>query len=357
MSMCPQPSRSEQYRRFSILSPSVDTSHVGEQASSCIVGDQLGAFTMSFQMPKIATTGVAAHDRNKELKRLAFQNIIEHLWAHEDDVYACRSFLDERRAQQSDAADANDQFKTFTTLGKFDEAWIVQQLLNRTSLTKAGLTRAKKYDEQTVHHIFAFILSASLSMKLPQDCRSKTVFDRMVDDRVEKVGRCKSVGDNMILASGQVDWLSKGCYKLVWSAEKTRCVEIVHQSSSATAAVPEHVMITPAYALTNNFSDMQAVVSLAPNNYILAQFFGAFVGPQAFGCWFGRSRLVHQAAHEARTCIENIRRQASAGQTAGDTRIFDDVKQERKQVAATKARKRMMEKQKEVNNKRKISLA
>lgn len=308
-------------------------------------------------MPKISATGVAAHDRDKELKRLAFVGIMEHLWNNEDDVYACRSFLDERKSEKNDGADQNDIFKVCTTLGKLDEDWVVQQLLNRTALTKTGLKRAKKFDEQSVQHIFAFILSAALSMKLPAECRSKTVMDRLVGERVEKIGRCKGVSDDMILPTGQLNWLVKGCYKLVWAADKSRCVEIVHTSSKATATIPEHVLITQQYTLTNNHSDMQAMLSLTPNNYTLAQFFGASDGPQSFGCWFGRSRLVQQAAAQAHTYIENIRRQACAGTVATDKGIFEDVRQERKQAAATKARAKLLEKQKEVNNKRKISLA
>lgn len=296
-----------------------------------------------FKMPKISTTGVAAQDRDKELNRVAFISIMEHLWNNEDDVYACRSFLDERKSEKNDGVDQNDIFKVCTTLGKLGEDWVVQQLLDRTSLTKTGLKRAEKFDEQSVQHLFAYILSAALSMKLPAECRSKTVMDQLVVERVEKIGRCTGVSDDMILPTGQVNWLAKGCYKLTWAADKSRCVEIAHTSSKASATIPEHVLITQQYTLTNNHSDMQAMLSLSHNSYTLAQFFGASEGPMSFGCWFGRSRLVQQAAAQAHSYIEHIRKQACAGTVATDKSIFEEVRQERKQAAASKARTKLLE--------------
>lgn len=314
---------------------------------------------LSDKIPKAAVTGMSSADRDRELKRLAFVGIVEHLWAHEDDVYACRSFLDERRAASATANDEKDTFRSLSTIGKLDEDFVVAQLLKHTKLTKRGLERAKLYDEQSVSQIFCYMMASAPGVKLPAECRSKTVCDKLTTDRIRKIDRLKVLSDDIIMPNGQIAWHEVGCYRLHWSvAEKPRCIRIEHTLTKAVADVPEHVQITEDYHMEMNWNDLGATVTLHPNKYTLATFFASdSKGPHTISVWSARSKVVNAAAAEAATTIATLRKMATAGEVDTKDGFFQDVVKKRRQDAAAKARQLLDQKKSEMTTKRRIALA
>lgn len=326
--------------------------------SSDGAGSEVCPLTSKF--PRVTPTGSAAGDRERELKRSAFIGVIECPWKSEQDVYACRSFLEERQAAREMLNDGGDLFKPkfFSTVGNLEETFVVHILLKETMMSMHVLEQAKRFDENSPMQLLCYIAGVGPGMKLPEELRSRTVCEWFLNHRIGAMGRAKLLNDRIVLACGRIDWAAMGAYGFRWSDDGTRVIAITHRCSGTTIQVPEHVKLGREYFIIGNHLDLSAKVTnglVPPNEYVLANFFSKQQGPHTMDFFLVKNKAVVELANGAQNAIVELRRQGTSDACTAEA-PFQMLKKEKAAQGAGAARKALANKKADLNNRRRIPI-
>lgn len=115
-------------------------------------GDRANEASSTFteKLPKPYRAGVATIDQGRVFKRKAIQSIIRHLFAHEQHIFACKSYLEGQAEAETISIQTSGKFKNFGSSARLDEVWCVQYVLGTSRLSMAALEKARTFDESTV---------------------------------------------------------------------------------------------------------------------------------------------------------------------------------------------------------------
>jgi hypothetical protein len=164
---------------------------------------------------------------------------------------------------------------SYSTIDKIGKGWLAKWLVSRNvkdGLTMKTLEALDKVDPDVIVMLFCFEVQLSPKCAFPPALTSALAACQVFSQRAHAVEpRIVGLMKSQDLNTGVVNWAQGGCYRMTFA--EGRCKYILHVPSGKEQELEPHVVITPAFVLYDNWSDMEARVELAPSKYWLHTLF------------------------------------------------------------------------------------
>ena len=158
-----------------------------------------------------------------------------------------------------------------------DDAWISAFICGKIKVSLGDLELALQSDPDAWRQILQFLLVSSLSLKLIDDNRKKSITATALEYRIDSMDqdRCSVFRDREFLhnTSKSIDWATLGVYDVVWESGANKAEAIKHRPSGDVAVLPEHITTTTDFVIDHNWADYGATIGLKPTRYDIAQAF------------------------------------------------------------------------------------
>lgn len=213
--------------------------------------DALPCCALAKMSPKPRPTGNMVKDMAAKHDHALSVDCINILHAHPSLRSDCRGFLFEAMAQKAnDDLGTDDYFSDVCTLGKLDEDWTVMWVCKTTGFSPSDLGKANLEDKDVLQHILDFLLVATRTLKLPEDCRLKAVAGRVLDARAAQAGNGEvMLKGHAILKNGQINYLLF-VYKMEFD-QTGKATAVIHKPTNDRASIPADVAITEYFELVS----------------------------------------------------------------------------------------------------------
>lgn len=309
------------------------------------------------KMPKPQKFSDASLDSRAQIDETALKVVIRMMMEQPDRILPTKGGLESNTlgASRAELKGSGERWDNEIKLvRKIPDWWWVEWVVEASAghLSKAVVRAIIKKDAEEFENLVFFALQLPKSAVLPKPCQVRKVCSRTMTQRAALVGHRMKLIYKSINGTGVINWGKSGCYSFVWGKEGR--AEELHHIAGAKVAIPEHVHITTAFELRDNYSDRLANVFLdlkPPQTYVLADFFPEKVGPNTDNMVVKPADKVWlDLAEEARAVVETQEAAAEKGSIKGDINALADLKKEKAKAFTAKAR--MVRKENTANRKK-----
>ena len=242
--------------------------------------------------------GAEVDEEDMGMLRDAFVDLIDKLWRKPMYIQKAVHWLDNK--VKSDALKGDDDnFTSVSVLGKLDESWTCAWLVANSGISLAGLETVCLKDPDTYKHLLIFALKCSLTVKMPQSCKVKSVCSSSLKSRHEGCGnRLLQVTDELLVERTNkcANWGAIGVYEPRFVTGNPNCVEMLHRPTKHVAKVPEYVVITKEFSIKCNWDDMEAYACIGKHCKPLCELFDESFGPYNIKQWSGTEKKMRHCA-------------------------------------------------------------
>ena len=189
----------------------------------------------------------------------AFIEVISVLWHKPNLRERAARFLKDQVAveEKKQTVDETLCFGTFGVLNQLDEVWVCAWVIKQTHLAKDYISKVQAYDSMNLYYMLAFLLNASLQLRLLPAMRNKQLCCFAFDTRADEVGDRNShlmPCNGGLKNDGAIDWGECGVYGFIFG-KSLQATDCLHRPTGDTAKVPDDIIITKEHDIVKNHSD------------------------------------------------------------------------------------------------------
>lgn len=173
----------------------------------------------------------------------------------------------------------------------------------------------------------------------------------MVGNRIQAFRQHGGIKDS---SRGTVNWKKFGVYDLQFEGDL--CKAIKHRPTSTVAKPPAHTIITKAFVLEENWSDMSCRAVLDPCTYHLHKFFSAGEGPNLYKVWSGDNKEWRDLVEDLWRAREEDSQKRRSKVVVPAKPIGSAAKEVKNKAAMVKARSALQRQKQDIQHRRKITL-
>ena len=318
------------------------TAAFGQHYRAAEANDELSPLAKKIPKPRL---GKDLQDNNKKiLQRNALVKIVDWLERNPEKIVDTWAAIQADLVKDKKVVDKDGPWnKDYRHIWRLPDYWKAQFLQKRCPdvFTTATLKSLEEMDDNNIKNLFSMEVGLDPHDPLPRPCLDKEVCYRTFNARAEMLGgRLRSLPPGSIRPGCKLDWSEIGVFTLHFTDKK--CVLLEHVSG-AEGTLPEHIMITTAFVLIDNHSDMKAKVKCGKLEFYLKDFFDDGAGPHA-------NPIGNKGAALVALAKEQEDKQQKEYAVAAQTKLVpqpdllgDGRKEEQRKRALEKARERMNE--------------
>lgn len=314
------------------------------------------------KVPPIAKrSGDPARDKVALRQRVCLQHIIDRCL--KDPRYILPLHAELVTMFVDTPEDTGDWTGEYKTVERLPRSWKAAFLLAEAARTKCAvvtkdlLSKIAEDDPDNIAALFSYVVQLPGSLAMPPQCSHSTVCSKAMVARASQVGNrlTQFATAGGFATDGRLDWMKAGVFRLQFTDGV--CTLIEH-STGAIAVPPEHVKITTAYTLHNNFLDYRAEVVLKPNVYKLHELFPDDAPFKLSMFFAGRKwkafATTAKEVHDAMVAAEETKEQDTV---KADMEVLQSAADMRLKRSLEKARTLAADKRKERETKRVLKLS
>lgn len=298
----------------------------------------VAAFTKRCPRPK--KTANAEEQQRNNIDQNALVSIIEILMNDPDRILPTLGALQSspEAPKRSGVSEEDEVWDETPSLRRIPAAWWVTWIIGASegSLSHAKVRAIIEADGDKLIHLLVFALQLSPARQFPTACTNKRVCSRMLSSRATQLGDRLRGLDEHISANGVVKWGAGDCYHFSWNEHgvATECRHI----GGKVVPLPQHVVITKAFKLIDNFSDLGANVALPLVTHVLHSLFPRDEGANRFIFPKGANDPLVPIAEACKANLDQQRVAATQGDIVENFTLLQEVKDNRKAVMTKRAR-------------------